>query len=133
MNYSCATKWQIVDIFAFHSLTIPRVETGKNTSTVIPASCKRRRKGNPIVSVETVMHGYVSSATLATDRLHYKLQTRPLVREGAPRRRAKQFSCKKKGKSKIWSWATKGCPTPRRTDRLTVSRKVTSTSTYNIL
>jgi hypothetical protein len=58
------------------------VEAGKNTSTVIPASLKRRRKGNPVVSDETVMYGYESSATLTTDRLHYKLQTRPLVREG---------------------------------------------------
>jgi hypothetical protein len=47
------------------------------------------------------------------------LQTRPLVREGAPRRSAKQFSGQKKGKSKIWSWAPKGCPTPRHTDWLT--------------
>jgi hypothetical protein len=29
------------------------------------------------------MYGYESSATLTADRLHYKLQTRPLVREGA--------------------------------------------------
>jgi hypothetical protein len=29
-------------------------EAGKNTSTVIPASCKRRQKGNPVVSDETV-------------------------------------------------------------------------------
>jgi hypothetical protein len=27
------------------------------------------------------MYGYESSATLTTDRLHYKLQTRPVVRE----------------------------------------------------
>jgi hypothetical protein len=58
----------------------PHVEAGKNTSTVIPASRKRRRKGNPVVSDETVMYGYESSATLITDRLHYKLQTRPLVK-----------------------------------------------------
>jgi hypothetical protein len=32
----------------------PRVEAGKNTSTVIPASRKRRQKGNPVVSGETV-------------------------------------------------------------------------------
>jgi hypothetical protein len=38
------------------------------------------------------MYGYEPSANLTTDRLHYKLQTRPLVREGVPRRRAKQFS-----------------------------------------
>jgi hypothetical protein len=35
-------------------LCLPRVEAGKNTSTVIPASCKRRQKGNPVVSGETV-------------------------------------------------------------------------------
>jgi hypothetical protein len=28
------------------------------------------------------MYGYEYSATLTTDRLHYKLQTRPLVKEG---------------------------------------------------
>jgi hypothetical protein len=65
------------------------MEVGKNTSTVIPASRKRQRKGSPVVSDETVMYSYESSAILTTDRLHYKLQTRPLVREGAPRRRAK--------------------------------------------
>jgi hypothetical protein len=31
------------------------VEAVKNTSTVIPMSRKRRRKGNPVVSDETVM------------------------------------------------------------------------------
>jgi hypothetical protein len=35
-------------------LCLPRVEAGKNTSTVIPASRKRRRKGNPVVSGEIV-------------------------------------------------------------------------------
>jgi hypothetical protein len=35
-------------------LCLPRVEAGKNTSTVIPASRKRRQKGNPVVSGETV-------------------------------------------------------------------------------
>jgi hypothetical protein len=79
----------------------PRVEAGKNTSTVIPASRKRRRKGNPVASGETVMYGYECSATLTTDRLHYKLQTRTLVREGAPRRRAKQLSGKRKEKENL--------------------------------
>jgi hypothetical protein len=91
----------------------PRVEAGKNTSTVIPVSRKRRRKGNPVVSDETVMHGYESSATLTTDRLHYTLETRTLVREGTRRRRAKQFSGKIKQKVKS---GPKGCPTPRHTD-----------------
>jgi hypothetical protein len=49
----------------------PGVEAGKNTSSVIPASRKRRRKGNPVVSGETVMYDHESSATLTTDRLHY--------------------------------------------------------------
>jgi hypothetical protein len=79
---------------------VPRVEAGTNSSTVISASRKRRRKGNPVVSDETVMYGYESSATLTTDKLHYKLQTRPLVSEGAPRRRAKQFSGERKEKVK---------------------------------
>jgi hypothetical protein len=36
---------------------MPHVEAGKNTSTVIPASRKRRREGNPVVSGETVPAG----------------------------------------------------------------------------
>jgi hypothetical protein len=43
------------------------------------------------------MYGYESSATLTTNRVHYKLQTRPLVREGDPRLRAKQFFGERKG------------------------------------
>jgi hypothetical protein len=35
-------------------LCLPRVEAGKNTFTVIPASRKRRQEGNPVVSGETV-------------------------------------------------------------------------------
>jgi hypothetical protein len=60
----------------------PRVVVGKDTSTVILASRKSRRKGNPVVSDERVICGYESFETLTTYRLHYKLQTRPLVREG---------------------------------------------------
>jgi hypothetical protein len=52
------------------------------------------------VSNETVMYGYESSAALTTDRLQYKLQTRPLVREDASKQRAKQFSGKRKEKAK---------------------------------
>jgi hypothetical protein len=33
---------------------LPRVEKGKNNSTVIPASRKRRQKGKSVVSGETV-------------------------------------------------------------------------------
>jgi hypothetical protein len=69
-------------------------------STAISASRKRRRKGNPVVSDEIVMYDYESSATLTTDSLHYKLQTRPLTTEGGPRRKAKQLSGKRKEKLK---------------------------------
>jgi hypothetical protein len=68
------------------------VEAGKNSSTVIPVSRKRRRKGNPVVSAETVMYDYESSATLTTDRLRYKLQTRPLVRESLSGKRKAKLS-----------------------------------------
>jgi hypothetical protein len=87
---------------------IPRVEAGKNTSTIIPGSHKRGRKGTPVVSDETVMYGYDFSATLTTDRLHYKLQTRPVVREDAPRRRAKQFYGKRKEEVKSGHGPQKG-------------------------
>jgi hypothetical protein len=69
--------------------TYPRVQADKNISIVIPASRKRQRKGNPVVSDATVMYGYESSATLTTDRLRYKLQTRPLITEGAPKTKSK--------------------------------------------
>jgi hypothetical protein len=35
---------------------------------------------------------------LTTDRLHYKLHTHPLIREGARRRREKQLSGRRKEK-----------------------------------
>jgi hypothetical protein len=73
---------------------------GKNTSTVIPASRRRRRKGNPVVSNETVMYNYESSVTPITDRLHYKLQTRPLIREGPQDEEQSNFSAKQKEKVK---------------------------------
>jgi hypothetical protein len=79
------------------------------------------------------MYGYESSATLTTDIFHYKLQNSPLVREGAPRRRATQFSGKRKEKVKSGHGPQTGCPTPRYTDWLAVSRKVTSTSTSTLL
>jgi hypothetical protein len=69
---------------------------------------------NPVVSEETVVYGYESASTLTTDR--YKLQTRSLVREGAPKTKSKTIFRQRKGKSKIWSWAPKGCPTPKHTD-----------------
>jgi hypothetical protein len=42
--------WMFVCVLCAVILCLPRVEAGKNTSTVIPASRKRRQKGNPVVS-----------------------------------------------------------------------------------
>jgi hypothetical protein len=92
----------------FQAKISPRFEAGKITSTVIPVSRKRRRKDNPVISDETVMYGYEASTTLSIDRLHYKLQPCLLVREGAPRRRAKQFSGKRKEKVKSYHWPQRG-------------------------
>jgi hypothetical protein len=113
------------------------VEAGKNASSIIPLSRKRRRKGNPLVSDERVMYGYESSATLTTNRLHYKLQIRPLVREDAPRRRAKQFSGSRKEKVKSGHGPQRGARhqdilTDWPTDRPTVSRTVTSASVFPV-
>jgi hypothetical protein len=55
--------------------SITRVEAVWNTFTIIPVSRKRRQNGNLVLSDETAIYGYESSATLATDRLHYELQT----------------------------------------------------------
>jgi hypothetical protein len=50
------------------------------------------------------MYGYEFSATLTTDRLRYKLKTRPLVREGTLRQRAKEME------KKILVMGLKGVP-----------------------
>jgi hypothetical protein len=55
-------------------------QRGYNTSTVVPPSRNRRRGGESLISDETVTYGYESNATLTTDRLHYTLETRPLLR-----------------------------------------------------
>jgi hypothetical protein len=44
-----------VCVLCAFSLCLPCVEAGKNTSTVIPSSSKRRQKGNTVVSGETVV------------------------------------------------------------------------------
>jgi hypothetical protein len=60
----------------------------------------------------------------AQKQLYSKLQSHPLVREGAPYKETHNSQ-----KTKIWSWAPDGSQTPRYTGRLTVGRKLTSTST----
>jgi hypothetical protein len=72
------------------------------------------------------MYGYESCATLTTGRLHYKLQTGPLVREGAPRRRAKQLSSKRKEKEKYGHG-------PQRGVRLTVGHNMNSTQQFKLI
>jgi hypothetical protein len=43
-----------VSILCAFNLSLPRVEAGKNTSTVISTSRNRQQKGNPVVSGGTV-------------------------------------------------------------------------------
>jgi hypothetical protein len=70
---------------------------------------------------------------LARVSCNYKLQTRPLVKEGSTSRNT-QLSDSDKNLVmglrwvRIWSWVSDGCPTPRQTDRLTVGRDMTSAS-----
>jgi hypothetical protein len=77
------------------------------------------------VSDETVKYACGFWATRTIEWLHCKLQTRPLVREGTPQKQDRKFQTG----SNIWSQVPQECPIPRHTDWLTVSRKVTSTST----
>jgi hypothetical protein len=72
------------------------------------------------------MYVYESSATVATDRLHYKLQTRPLVREGAPRIAAKKLACKRKENKKSGHGPQTGLKSIW-IGRLTVGRNINST------
>jgi hypothetical protein len=47
-------RWMFVCVLCAFIMCLSRVEVGKNTSTVIPASRKRRQKGNAVVSGEIV-------------------------------------------------------------------------------
>jgi hypothetical protein len=90
---------------------IPCVEVGWNTFTVIPASCKRQWKGNPVGSDETVMYGYKSSATLTT-QIAVQITDPSSRQRGRSKTKSKATVWQKKGKGKrkIRSWAPKGCP-----------------------
>jgi hypothetical protein len=46
--------WMFVCVLCAFILCLPLVDGGKNTSTVIPVSRKRRQNANPVVSGETV-------------------------------------------------------------------------------
>jgi hypothetical protein len=129
---SCCNSTSSISICKdfWHLTQTPRVEAGDNTSTAVPASRKRRRRGNT-VSDETVMYGYWSSVTWPVSDC--KLQTRPLVREGALQEEQQSNCHYRKDKDKIWSWAPKGSTIPRRTGRLIVGRKIYSTQLNSTL
>jgi hypothetical protein len=50
-NYLIESNVILIANKEFKKYLLRRVEAGKNTSTVIPASRKRRRKGNPLSQV----------------------------------------------------------------------------------
>jgi hypothetical protein len=68
------------------------------------------------------------SVNLTIEWLHCKLQTRPLVREGAPQKETANFRQQRSDRKHNLVTSSRVCSTPRRTDWLTVSRKVISTS-----
>jgi hypothetical protein len=64
---------------------------------------------------ETVVYGYGSCADLTSERLHCKLQTRPLIREGVLHEEERQqlsnkenynlvMALRRTGRNKTWSW-----------------------------
>jgi hypothetical protein len=65
----------------------------------------------------------------AQKQLNRKLQTRPLVREGATKQQTRSCLKEISRRKKNWSWVPDGRLTPRQSGRLTVGRKLTSTST----
>jgi hypothetical protein len=67
----------------------------------------------------------------AQKQLYSKLQTCPLVREGASKQYTRNCLKEISKRKKNWSWVPDGRLTPRQIGRLTVSRNVTSTSMYN--
>jgi hypothetical protein len=117
-----------------------------------PVSRKRRRKGNPVpesmgdpvpgwykyenlalqiegVSDETVKYGYGFWATRTIEWLHCKLQTRPVVREGAPQKQDHKFQT-----ATFWQEVISGRKSHKGAqyqDILTVNCKVTSTLNVN--
>jgi hypothetical protein len=73
------------------------------------------------------MYSYESSATPVTDcTTNYSASCR---QRGRPKTKSKAIFRQRKEKVKSGRGPPKGCPTPRHTDWLTVSRKVTSIST----
>jgi hypothetical protein len=68
----------------------------------------------------------LKGAVLTMSDKNWKLQTRLLVREGAPHQHLRKcLKIIKERKEKNWSRVPDGCLTPRQTGRLTVGRNVT--------
>jgi hypothetical protein len=65
----------------------------------------------------------------AQKQFYSKLQTRPLVREGATKLQTPSCLKEISRRKKNWSRVPDGRLTPRQTGRLTVGSKLTSTST----
>jgi hypothetical protein len=65
---------------------------------------------------------------MAQKQLNSKLQTRPLVREGATKQQSRSCLQKISWRKKNWSKVPDGRLTPGQTGRLNVGRKLTSTS-----
>jgi hypothetical protein len=114
------------------SLPLPRVEAGKNTSTVIPASRKRRRKGNAVVSDKTVMHRYEPSVT-GHWQITLQITDPSSLQREHPKIKSKATVRQKKGIRKSWSLTLEGCPTPRWISLLTVGHNINSTLSLLIL
>jgi hypothetical protein len=89
--------------------------------------------GATVFSVDGKKGNVLSPSYLSTcmhffhQPLHCKLQTRPLVREGALQEEQQRNCHWRKDKDKFWSWAPKVRLIPRRTGRLTVGSKINST------
>jgi hypothetical protein len=89
------------------------------------------------VSNKIVKYGHEFCGTLTQAWLLWQgpgaivqVNYRPILshQKGCPTSRNSQSSDRKR----IWSWAPDGSPTPRQASRLTVGRKLTSTSTRNV-
>jgi hypothetical protein len=65
------------------------------------------------------------SSGKAQKHLYSKLQTRPLVREGATKQQSRSCLKEISWRKKNWSNVPDGCLTPGQTGRLTVGRKLT--------
>jgi hypothetical protein len=88
------------------------------------------------VSNETVKYGreFCGTSTprvTAQKQLYSKLQTRPLVREGATKEQTRSCLKEISSRKKIWSRVPDGRLTPRQTDRLTFGLKFNFNFNFN--